>query len=464
MTVACACTRARAPRADAGQEQPRSRLPVRAVLPVTDGAALVLGGFLAAGSTPAVAVYSASVLLVLAASGAHRLRICLRSSDELPRLVLAAAAPVATLLPWLTASAALRTVLLCGASLLVARIACAIGLVRARSRGRLREPTLIIGTGATAVELALLLREHPELGLAPAGFLDDRPPQRESLPVLGCLAELPDVVATHRIRRVIVSFASVGDTDLVGVLRAVRPFGVDVTVVPRLHELGMAVPRYRLDDVWGIPLLPLRAGKAPGVSLVKRFAEPAVAAILLVLLAPLLLALAGLVLTSAGRPVLFRQARLGRGGMPIVVPKLRTVVLGHDAPGCWHPPSGELTTIGRWLRSTHLDELPQLCTVLCGRMSLVGPRPERADFAQHFDRTVPRYPDRRRIRPGITGWAQVHGLHGDTSIPERARFDNQYIEYWSPWLDVVILARTFGAALITTQRRDATVACGGGAR
>jgi lipopolysaccharide/colanic/teichoic acid biosynthesis glycosyltransferase len=131
--------------------------------------------------------------------------------------------------------------------------------------------------------------------------------------------------------------------------------------------------------------------------------------------------------------------------------KLRTLTGHPDPDTSWTVTGQECSALGRWLRITHLDELPQLWNVLRGDMSLVGPRPERPYFVEQFGREIRRYSDRTRMPAGMTGWAQVHGLHGDTSIFERARFDNQYIEYWSPWLDVVILARTLGACLFDRQ-------------
>lgn len=141
-----------------------------------------------------------------------------------------------------------------------------------------------------------------------------------------------------------------------------------------------------------------------------------------------------------GSPALFRQVRLTGHGRQAVVLKLRTLRPGADH--CWAPSRGQSTRLGWLLRASHLDELPQLVNVLRGEMSLVGPRPERPQFAARFDAEVPGYAGRTRMKAGLTGWAQVHGLTGDTSLADRAAADNGYIDNWSLWLDLVILART----------------------
>jgi lipopolysaccharide/colanic/teichoic acid biosynthesis glycosyltransferase len=254
------------------------------------------------------------------------------------------------------------------------------------------------------------------------------------------------VVTRLHIRRVIVCYAACKDEDLVTVLRASRPLRADVCVVPRLYELGAAVPRSCLDEIWGIPLIPLRRlGHLPAGLWLKRAFDAAAAAILLVAAAPVLLALAVAIRLQSGQTPLFRQARVTGNGRSAAILKLRTLTDNGNPDTTWTVPSQQCGVLGRWLRVTHLDELPQLVNVLRGEMSLVGPRPERPYFAERFGREMPRYSDRSRMPAGMTGWAQVHGLHGDTSIFERARFDNQYIEYWSPWLDVIILARTLMA-------------------
>jgi exopolysaccharide biosynthesis polyprenyl glycosylphosphotransferase len=420
-----------------------------AVLPLTDlvglAVALAVTGRL---SLPAAA-YALAVLAVLAAGGLHRLRICLRVSDQVGRIAAAAALPLLLLLGWLPAGPALRLALSSAGLVIFFRCLCCAALRAAHRRGLLTERALVVGAGPAGVQLAGLLQEHPELGLRPAGFLDDCLPGGElPLPLLGRPADLAVVAAEQRIGRVLVSFPAGPDDDLVTVLRACRPLAVDVCLVPRLGELGTAVPRACLDEAWGVPLVPLRhCGQARAWRWLKRAFDVCVAAVLLGLLAPVLAVLAILVALQSGRPVLFRQLRRTGRGQCAPILKLRT--LGHhaDPDTRWSVPMPRCSPLGRWLRGTHLDELPQLVNVLRGQMSLVGPRPERPYFADRFGQQIPRYRDRDRVPAGITGWAQVHGLHGDTSIQDRIRFDNHYIEYWSPWLDLVILARTLASAV-----------------
>ncbi len=224
---------------------------------------------------------------------------------------------------------------------------------------------------------------------------------------------------------------------------------VDICLVPRLQELGSAVPRGSLDEIWGIPLLPLRH-PGRGALVAKRLIDVLGAAILLCLCFPFLLVLGLALRLESSRPALFRQTRVTKAGRPMSIVKLRTLQDHGDSDTTWTVPTGGSTRLGRWLRTSHIDELPQLVNVLRGDMSLVGPRPERPYFAHRFAREIPHYRDRNRMAAGMTGWAQVNGLSGDTSMRDRVRFDNCYVESWSLWLDAVVLARTVGAALVTS--------------
>jgi len=169
-----------------------------------------------------------------------------------------------------------------------------------------------------------------------------------------------------------------------------------------------------------------------------------------VLAAPVALTLAAVIRIRSGSPALFRQARLTADGVVVPILKLRTmpVPVGPDARNPdteWSAGERECDAFGRWLRATHLDELPQLFNVLRGDMSLVGPRPERPEFVELFRQDIIRYGDRHRVKSGITGWAQVHGLRGQTSLAERVEWDNYYIAHWSLGLDLKILALTLVA-------------------
>ena len=420
-----------------------------AALPVVDLLALVTAVLVTGRVGLPAALYALAVLAILAVGGQHRLRICLRVSDQAGRIVTAAALPVLLLLPWLPAGLAARLALWSAGLMIVFRVLACSALRAARRRGVLAEQALVIGAGTFGAHIGELMSAHPELGLRPQGYLDSGPPRRDlALPSLGAPADLAEVVGRLRIRRVIVCYTACKDEDLVAVLRASRPLRADVCVVPRLYELGAAVPRHCLDELWGIPLIPLRSfdRPAPGLHL-KRIFDVSAAAVLLAAASPLLGVLAIAIRLQSGQPPLFRQARVTGPGRTAVILKLRTLSDRADADTSWTAPAQLGNPLGRWLRRTHLDELPQLVNVLRGEMSLVGPRPERPYFAERFGREISRYSDRTRMPAGMTGWAQIHGLHGDTSIFERARFDNQYIEYWSPWLDAVILARTLATTV-----------------
>jgi exopolysaccharide biosynthesis polyprenyl glycosylphosphotransferase len=429
--------------------QRAGRIAAVVALPLAD--VLALATAIAVAGRPGVipAVYALAVLGVLAVSGLHRLRICLRVADQAGRILTAAAVPLLILLLWMPAAFAARQALLSAGLVIAFRVAVSAVLRAARRAGLLTEPAIVVGAGTFGAHIGELMRDHPELGLQVQGYLDYGPPRRDlALPSLGAPAELADVVTRLGISRVIVCYAACKDEDLVTVVRASGALRADVCVVPRLYELGMAVPRGCLDELWGIPLIPLRRRGRSAVGLaLKRFLDVTMAATLLIAAAPVLAVLAIAIRLQTGLSPLFRQERVTGAGRTARVVKLRTISECSDPDTSWSVSWQECSALGRWLRVTHLDELPQLWNVLRGDMSLVGPRPERPYFAEQFGREILRYSDRTRMQAGMTGWAQVHGLNGDTSIVERARFDNQYIEYWSPWLDVVILARTLAASI-----------------
>jgi exopolysaccharide biosynthesis polyprenyl glycosylphosphotransferase len=442
------------PAAPARAARRASRVVPVVAMPLADAVALAAAVGLAGRVSLASAVYPLAVLVILAATGLHRLRICLRVADQAGRILAAVALPMLVLLPWLPAGIALREALWSAGLVLTLRIVVSAALRAAHRRGQLTEPALVVGAGTFGAHIGELMRAHSELGLQVRGYLDGGPPRRDlALPSLGAPGDLADVVARLGIRRVVVCYAACKDEDLVTVLRACRPLKADVCVVPRLYELGMAVPQSCLDEIWGIPLIPLRRlGHSTVGMWLKRIFDVTLATILLVAAAPVLLVLAAAIRLVCGQSPIFRQVRVTGRGQAAEILKLRTLSEHGDPDTSWTGETQERNALGRWLRVTHLDELPQLVNVLRGQMSLVGPRPERPYFAEQFGREFLRYSDRTRMPAGMTGWAQVHGLNGDTSIIERARFDNQYIEYWSPWLDVIILARTLAAAI--TRRKE----------
>jgi exopolysaccharide biosynthesis polyprenyl glycosylphosphotransferase len=337
---------------------------------------------------------------------------------------------------------------------------------RARSYRLIGKPVLIMGAGVVGAQVARRLENHPEYGLAPVGFLDEDPRSvaevgGREVPVLGTIDDLEDAVARTGVRNLIVAFSSVADARVSRLIPRCQELGVDVSVVPRMFDL--INDRVGYDTVGGLPLLSFRAIDPKGMQFaVKHALDRVLAAIMLIVFSPLILGAALAVRLSSPGPALFRQRRVGRDGRVFDFYKFRSMreaphgevgedpsaldfLLGGDvAPGGVEG-ADRRTAVGRFLRGTSLDELPQLFNVLRGDMSLVGPRPERPEFVELFRNDIIRYGDRHRVKSGITGWAQVHGLRGQTSLAERVEWDNYYIAHWSLGLDLKILALTFVA-------------------
>ncbi len=321
-----------------------------------------------------------------------------------------------------------------------------------RSRGLVGHPTLILGAGRVGAQIAALLVEHREYGLRPVGFLDRDPLLRDHerpVPLLGGDDVLAETIVEFGVRDVVVAFGSLPESGLVEVIRTCDRLDCEIFFVPRLFELHST--SRDMDQVWGLPLVRLRRAAFRSRSWhVKRALDIATSGAALLLLAPVLAAVAVAVRLEGGPGIIFRQTRVGLDKRPFEVLKFRSLRPLDEAESAtmWNVRHDDrLGPVGRLIRATSLDELPQLWNILRGDMSLVGPRPERPHFVDTFSSTLPRYVARHRVPAGLTGWAQVHGLRGDTSIEERARFDNYYIENWSLWLDVRIVLMTVKSVL-----------------
>jgi len=352
-------------------------------------------------------------------------------------------------------------------ALAAGRAAILWGEARARRHGGAAIPTLIVGAGRIGRLTADRLLEDSDLGLRPVAFFDDAPLPgagglSDVLPVLDSRdASLPMVLSDRGIEQVVITFSTASHEELLGLARTCIAEGVAVSLVPRLFELEGE--RVETEHLGGLPLVLLRPADPASWRLRVKYAVDRVfAAAALVLLLPVLAVAAAGVLVSMGMPLFYRQRRVGRDGHEFEMLKLRTL----RAPSTGRHESADadwaarqigastteehvalddrLTRVGAFLRRYSLDELPQLWNVVRGDMSLVGPRPERVGYVDRFDGAIYRYGERHRMKAGLTGWAQVNGLRGQTPLADRVEWDNHYIENWSPWLDFKILALTVG--------------------
>jgi exopolysaccharide biosynthesis polyprenyl glycosylphosphotransferase len=296
----------------------------------------------------------------------------------------------------------------------------------------------VIGPAATAQRVAAAFLRHPQCGVRPVGIVAEQAAGDDGLPVLSTGEEVQRALIQNSVRAVLVVQPR---TERGPLLRALVEAGCV------LWEVDADSPSYGSggrEQLAGFTCREIGGAQSRG-RVGKRLLDIAVSGMLLMLLSPVLLVCAVVLRLGDGPGVAFRQERIGKDGRPFTLLKFRThrPADAHEAATRWSVAGEqEMSRFCRFLRRTSLDELLQLWNVLRGDMSLVGPRPERPYFVGKFSQTYPGYAARHRMRTGITGLAQIHGLRGDTSIADRVRFDNYYIENWSPWLDMKIVLKT----------------------
>jgi len=321
-------------------------------------------------------------------------------------------------------------------------------LRRLRRSGYNLRYVLIVGAGELAAEVIERINAHPEAGLRVIGALSDDASKRgrtiRGVPVLAGTSAIKEVMAPQRVDQVILALPR-EDTPLAQKLLAeLDDEVVSVRLVPDL--LGVLTLRSSIEELDGLPVISLRESPFVGWAAVqKRVFDGVGSALALVLVSPVLLLVSLAVLASTGRPLFFAQERMGLDGRVFRMFKFRTMrrdAESESGPVWTRPDDPRRTRVGAFLRRTGLDELPQLWNVLRGDMSLVGPRPERPVFIEEFRREIPGYMLRHKVKAGLTGWAQIHGWRGNTSLHERLEHDMHYIQNWSLGFDLRILLLT----------------------
>jgi Undecaprenyl-phosphate glucose phosphotransferase len=334
----------------------------------------------------------------------------------------------------------------CAAILLRAVVRSALRF--ARRRGRNLRHILIVGLGRTAQTLIHRIRENPWTGLRVKGLIADREgsvgKSVHGLPVIGTIDGIGEVLERSRPDQVFIALPPERASDVEALIHELSERMVDVRIVPHLgFLLGM---ERRTVDFDGLPIVSLWETPIYGWNaILKQAMDHTLAFAALILTLPVFAIAAVLVKLTSPGPVFYRQARMGLDGRLFKILKFRTMRAGDDddeRPGWTRPGDPRCTAVGRFFRRTSIDELPQLLNVLAGQMSLVGPRPERPVFIEKFKKTIPRYMLRHKVKAGMTGWAQVNGWRGDTSLKKRIQYDLYYLRHWSLGFDLKILALT----------------------
>ncbi len=393
--------------------------------------------------------------LAFAVQGLYRIRLTRSKAEEWMSVAIGSVVATVVLsgvLLWirppkrpdvLYSRATLGIFMICALLFVIAgRTLVRVVVERRHRRGKDLDRVLIAGSGELARAVVNRMHSHRELGFRIVGYLrngDDS--VLEDLQCLGSIDDVEGIIQEQSIDHVFVALPHASSQALLD--RLTRSV-VSIHVVPDL--LQFMVLRSRVEDIDGLPTINLSETPLEGWSrFVKRGFDLLVATAALIVLAPLMLLIALAIWLEDRGPIFYRQVRMGLDGKPFEIVKFRSMKVGaeSDTGAKWaERDDPRRTRIGRLIRAWSLDELPQLCNVLLGDMSIVGPRPERPQFVEQFRAEFPHYMLRHKVRAGMTGWAQVHGWRGNTSMRMRIEHDLYYIENWSLMLDVKIVFMT----------------------
>lgn len=322
-----------------------------------------------------------------------------------------------------------------------------------RRKGYNIRHVLIVGAGDLGSKIAGKIKENPWTGLVVAGYVDDYKPlgeKIESKEVLGRLSDLEEIVKKHEIDQVFIALPTRAYKRLMYVIGRLKDDLVNIRVVPDIYQ-AMTL-NASIEDFEGFPLINLTDSPMYGWSVVvKRLADILFSLIAIIITAPFMLIIATVMKYASPGPIFYRQERMGLDGKTFDMLKFRSMKVDAEAQSgaVWAKENDPRRTIlGTFLRKTSLDELPQFFNVLKGDMSIVGPRPERPVFIEEFRKKIPGYMLRHKMKAGITGWAQVNGWRGNTSLEKRIECDLYYIENWSIWLDIKIMWLTIWKGLV----------------
>ena len=312
------------------------------------------------------------------------------------------------------------------------------------------ERVLIIGTGEVGRMIVQKIQHTPGLGYRVVGFVEANfegdalsAAQVMGLPVFGVVGDLPKIIEGHEIDEVIIGLPEATHQELVGIVSQCEREKVSIRVFPDVFQIMAS--EVTISDLGGLPLLTIRDVALRGWKLtLKRLVDIAFSGTFLLVTAPIMFFTALIIKLDSPGPVFFAQERMGMDAKPFKMVKFRSMRADaeRNGPGWTTKDDPRRTRVGAFIRKASIDEFPQFINVLMGDMSVVGPRPEQPAYVEQFRSSIPRYMERHREKAGVTGWAQINGLRGDTSIVERTKYDLWYIENWSLWLDFKIILRT----------------------